>query len=154
NLTNPQTLNLYAMVADNPETFADLDGHGPGSMFNFTWANAGGEPELCGRAGPVCKGGGNEVAKQNAAAQTAAQQSGQCSNATCGDYAPQDQNQDKSKPNVPKDIQAAIDRGDPPNGEYNFFLGRRCPDCKYYPKPVQEVMDTHEDQHRQDEHTV
>jgi RHS repeat-associated protein len=28
NLTNPQTLNLYAMVGDNPETFADLDGHG------------------------------------------------------------------------------------------------------------------------------
>ncbi|MFZ3215139.1 MAG: RHS repeat-associated core domain-containing protein [Candidatus Acidiferrales bacterium] len=27
NLTNPQTLNLYAMVNDNPETFADLDGH-------------------------------------------------------------------------------------------------------------------------------
>lgn len=26
-LTNPQTLNLYAMVHDNPETFADLDGH-------------------------------------------------------------------------------------------------------------------------------
>ncbi len=28
NLTNPQTLNLYAMVSDNPETFNDLDGHG------------------------------------------------------------------------------------------------------------------------------
>jgi RHS repeat-associated protein len=27
NLTNPQTLNLYAIVYDNPETFADLDGH-------------------------------------------------------------------------------------------------------------------------------
>ena len=27
NLTNPQTLNLYAMLSDNPETFADLDGH-------------------------------------------------------------------------------------------------------------------------------
>jgi hypothetical protein len=25
NLTNPQTLNLYAMVADDPESFADLD---------------------------------------------------------------------------------------------------------------------------------
>jgi RHS repeat-associated protein len=29
NLTNPQTLNLYAMVADDPESFADLDGHCP-----------------------------------------------------------------------------------------------------------------------------
>ena len=27
NLTNPQTLNLYTMVADDPETSADLDGH-------------------------------------------------------------------------------------------------------------------------------
>ena len=27
NLTNPQTLNLYSMVRDNPESFADLDGH-------------------------------------------------------------------------------------------------------------------------------
>jgi lysozyme len=27
NLTNPQTLNLYAMVADDPESFADIDGH-------------------------------------------------------------------------------------------------------------------------------
>jgi RHS repeat-associated protein len=28
NLSNPQTLSLYAMVHDDPETFADLDGHG------------------------------------------------------------------------------------------------------------------------------
>jgi len=27
NITNPQTLNLYAMVVDDPETSADLDGH-------------------------------------------------------------------------------------------------------------------------------
>ncbi|MBZ5527084.1 MAG: hypothetical protein LAN71_04165 [Acidobacteriia bacterium] len=27
NFTNPQTLNLYAMVSDDPESFADLDGH-------------------------------------------------------------------------------------------------------------------------------
>jgi RHS repeat-associated protein len=27
NLNNPQTLNLYSMVADDPESFADLDGH-------------------------------------------------------------------------------------------------------------------------------
>lgn len=27
NLTNPQTVNLYAMTSDKPETFADLDGH-------------------------------------------------------------------------------------------------------------------------------
>ena len=34
NLTNPQTLNLYAMVSDNPETFADLDGHSCGISLN------------------------------------------------------------------------------------------------------------------------
>jgi RHS repeat-associated protein len=47
--TNPQTLNLYAIVHDNPETFADLDGHdddvpfyakniaglGPGDLMNL-----------------------------------------------------------------------------------------------------------------------
>jgi RHS repeat-associated protein len=27
NLANPQTLNLYSMVADDPESFADLNGH-------------------------------------------------------------------------------------------------------------------------------
>jgi RHS repeat-associated protein len=27
NLSNPQTLNLYSMVSDDPESFADLDGH-------------------------------------------------------------------------------------------------------------------------------
>ena len=32
NLSNPQTLNLYAMVSDNPETFADLDGHDAGGF--------------------------------------------------------------------------------------------------------------------------
>jgi RHS repeat-associated protein len=29
NPSNPQTLNLYSMVADDPESFADLDGHCP-----------------------------------------------------------------------------------------------------------------------------
>ncbi|HKV04947.1 MAG TPA: RHS repeat-associated core domain-containing protein [Candidatus Acidoferrales bacterium] len=36
NLTNPQTLNLYAMVSDNPETFADLDGHQDGTNPDLT----------------------------------------------------------------------------------------------------------------------
>ncbi len=42
NLTNPQTLNLYAMVRDNPETFADLDGHN-----NNEGAGSGGDPGYC-----------------------------------------------------------------------------------------------------------
>ncbi len=44
NLSNPQTLNLYAMVSDNPETFADLDGH-EGSNEYFMWIIAGGLQE-------------------------------------------------------------------------------------------------------------
>jgi RHS repeat-associated protein len=34
NPANPQTLNLYAMVQDNPESFADLDGHDSGQNGN------------------------------------------------------------------------------------------------------------------------
>ena len=38
NLTNPQTLNLYVMVSDDPESFADLDGHtGAGYASNPNW---------------------------------------------------------------------------------------------------------------------
>jgi len=33
NLSNPQTLNLYSMVADDPESFADLDGHKQGGPY-------------------------------------------------------------------------------------------------------------------------
>ncbi len=32
NLDNPQTLNLYAMVRDNPESMPDLDGHASGLL--------------------------------------------------------------------------------------------------------------------------
>jgi RHS repeat-associated protein len=49
--------------------------------------------------------------------------------------------------------QEAIDRGDPPNGEYHPVFGRSCPDCKYYSKEVVEAVDAHEDQHAKDEHT-
>ena len=49
NLTNPQTLNLYAMVHDNPEAFADLDGHGAIAMSSQgnTIAEACGTPGAC-----------------------------------------------------------------------------------------------------------
>jgi hypothetical protein len=43
NLTNPQTLNLYAMVFDDPESSADLDGHHctvDGEEHNFVWCAA------------------------------------------------------------------------------------------------------------------
>src|SRR5713101_8336490 len=41
NLTNPQTLNLYAMVSDDPESFADLDGHDPTNNCATTGSNCG-----------------------------------------------------------------------------------------------------------------
>jgi RHS repeat-associated protein len=62
NLTNPQTLNLYAMVSDNPESFADLDGHA-----NYSQSNE--EPGACTDSGtPACSG---QITAQNAAAQNA-----------------------------------------------------------------------------------
>jgi hypothetical protein len=42
NLSNPQTLNLYAMVADDPESFADLDGHDWGDSVDYLWGVARG----------------------------------------------------------------------------------------------------------------
>src|SRR6185437_1809735 len=52
NFTNPQTLNLYAIVADNPATDADSDGHvvelAPGNeAFEYQ--------ELCDLVGAACK---------------------------------------------------------------------------------------------------
>jgi RHS repeat-associated protein len=60
NLTNPQTLNLYSMVSDDPESFADLDGHccAPyeladyldakiNSAVNYVENKAFGNPALC-----------------------------------------------------------------------------------------------------------
>lgn len=44
NFSNPQTLNLYAIVSDNPETFADLDGH----FSAITAPTAGGGMDLTG----------------------------------------------------------------------------------------------------------
>jgi RHS repeat-associated protein len=42
NLTNPQTLNLYSMVADDPESFADLDGHEDCRGNSGSYSGAGG----------------------------------------------------------------------------------------------------------------
>jgi RHS repeat-associated protein len=54
-LTNPQSLNLYALVKGNPETFADLDGHqAEGAIANsesgniaFRWPGGGGGSAAC-----------------------------------------------------------------------------------------------------------
>jgi len=61
NLTNPQTLNLYAIVRDNPESFADLDGHDGGQVPNEV------TPQQC--QGPNCQA--NAAAKNEAQQQSA-----------------------------------------------------------------------------------
>jgi len=53
NLSNPQTLNLYAMVSDDPESFADLDGHCGAEAMSGTLSakpcnNGGGTPPTTG----------------------------------------------------------------------------------------------------------
>jgi len=70
NLSNPQTLNLYAMVFDDPESFADLDGHGaPGQG---TSIQAGGTPtcasEGSGGTGTIATGCGSVPQPAEAAA--------------------------------------------------------------------------------------
>jgi RHS repeat-associated protein len=70
NLTNPQTLNLYAMVSDNPESFADLDGHKVELQSNTVACAAGGS-ESC---------EAQEAAAQNSG--TAQSQTTQVQNAT------------------------------------------------------------------------
>jgi len=76
NLTNPQTLNLYAMVADDPESFADLDGHFlSSSMIPASEDNSGSN----------CGADGTCVYNQQVAAriaQAAAQQQPQSQNPT------------------------------------------------------------------------
>lgn len=57
NLTNPQTLNLYSMVVDDPESFADLDGH-------IQQQSQGGAEGQCG--GGTGNTGGDTCAKQPA----------------------------------------------------------------------------------------
>jgi RHS repeat-associated protein len=50
NLLNPQTLNLYSMVSDDPESFADLDGH---ENTTPAWERSDGEINQCtGSGGP------------------------------------------------------------------------------------------------------
>jgi RHS repeat-associated protein len=48
NLTNPQTLNLYSMVIDDPESFADLDGHTSTSEYQLGNSGGGWDPTFAG----------------------------------------------------------------------------------------------------------
>jgi RHS repeat-associated protein len=67
NLTNPQTLNLYSMVADDPESFADLDGHTQAAQNGPSCAT----PNTCGAKSPGSIP--SEQTKKDEEAQAAAQ---------------------------------------------------------------------------------
>jgi len=72
-LTNPQTLNLYAIVSDNPETFADLNGHDSGRTCYVYVAGGSNCPE----AGPATNNAAEantQTAQNDAATQQAQQQ--------------------------------------------------------------------------------
>jgi RHS repeat-associated protein len=96
NLTNPQTLNLYAMVSDNPETFADLDGHlteGQGP-YNLETADTSGGNDGQGHQCDYMGGDCSKNATQGAAATQAAQtKSAQQQNNSQNQQNNQDQNQ-------------------------------------------------------------
>ena len=84
NLINPQTLNLYAMVADDPESFADLDGHcGSGSPWTQCKdsGNADGGPEAlsCSAHPDSCQSSADDAADQASvkAVENAKQKGGQ-----------------------------------------------------------------------------
>jgi RHS repeat-associated protein len=71
NLTNPQTLNLYAMVTDDPESFADLDGHIQGSPANAPCSYE--NQQQC-RQAQQQQSQGAQAAQNSGGAQGAAQQ--------------------------------------------------------------------------------
>jgi RHS repeat-associated protein len=71
NLTNPQTLNLYAMVRDNPESFVDLDGHDSVGGVIETVVDATME-EVDRIAGPLIDSAGGSGSLGQAAAEGAA----------------------------------------------------------------------------------
>jgi len=55
---------------------------------------------------------------------------------------------------VPPEVQARIDAGEPPDASSHPIFGISCPDCKYYPKEVVEAVYAHEGQHMKDIRTV
>lgn len=82
NLTNPQTLNLYSMVADDPESSADLDGHTIGGWLNVgeQWGGCGFQGDWCDylQGADVRQDATNElVAQLNATKQQAQRQQAQ-----------------------------------------------------------------------------
>ena len=168
-LVNPQSLNLYAYVRNNPVTSADLDGHMiAADTTNKMAGDLGGEGHWGPTTGPDHSddfapefGAANSERNTDTSNPPTANNSGDSADANPS-ADPQAQQawsqnqtqQTQQQSNAPKNVQDAINRGEPPNGEYSFLFGKSCPDCKYYPKEVVEAVDAHENQHAQDEHTL
>jgi len=115
NLTNPQTLNLYAMVSDNPESFADLDGHDSQCTGGMAGTNAcipTAEPNR-----PGSKPGEGQPLPQSTGTGTPPSPTQQVQQPTqqntTSDQTGQQQNTNQNQPDIPqqvKDVHAAFDK--------------------------------------------
>jgi RHS repeat-associated protein len=76
-LADPQSLNLYAYVGNNPLRSADLDGHEPGISHQFDFMNCL-DPEAC----PATEDSATQALKRYNAANSQ-QQGGACEAAAC-----------------------------------------------------------------------
>ncbi|MGA9043136.1 MAG: RHS repeat-associated core domain-containing protein [Terriglobales bacterium] len=136
---DPQSLNLYGYVRNDPVSRADADGHfGVGDysspvtgiqLFN-EGSQVNGDPEEA--EALQQEGEGKALAQAQDLIQMAANSP----------------DLDHGRPHyisedlVPPDVQQDIKEGTPPAA--NMVS---CPNCKYYPKDVQEAVKTHERQH-------
>ena len=114
NLSNPQTLNLYSMVAADPESFADLDGH---EDHGVPTANTSATD--CSGTGP-CTPGNNVKGTQQPAQNQNQQDQGQNQNQTT------QQNQQPQQPTTPAIIPGKLPPGADP----------KAVRMKYETKPV------------------
>jgi RHS repeat-associated protein len=137
NLTNPQTLNLYSMVSDDPESFADLDGH-------VENASQGGAKESGGNPSCAANGqGGNGSANSGkCGANQTAQQTQDQQQAEAARQQAQNQNQDQNQKNKSQDAGVKAPPTDKPplppppgkgpNGEPNEWVKKPGTDGKPY----------------------
>ena len=109
NLTNPQTLNLYAMVSDDPESFADLDGH-------VTNASPGSLPGT--NKGPSCAGTGQGASSSPATNGCAGNQS--ATQAQDQQQAEAAKQQAQNQPQQPIQMSGGKGGGQQPRGERGY----------------------------------
>jgi RHS repeat-associated protein len=117
---DPQTLNLYSYVENAPVNRADADGHEEN------------HPGACDSNGCADT---KELADQTKALKAQILSGGP-------DEIARHAAKGGAEGSPPPDVQKAINEGTPPSA--NMIS---CPNCKYYPKDVQEAVNTHEKQH-------